>query len=261
MSKVIKGKRAVAFLDILGFKKMIQDNTLDEVARKYELIIDQLQGMMDFYKDGDNYYNDKIQYFIASDSIVVIANEDNKEAYKDLIAFVFRFLQLSIVHKMPLRGGITYGDVYVNNSRNIFLGQGIVDAVQLEGKQEWIGVAIDDTATLRYSEELSQDYLGPIFKVLLPMYDVSIKERGKKRCQVINWRLNIVVEKGVETLFSPSEIEGVQVKIDNTLEFAKYIQEQEFDYIQAKNPNELPMIFRRFFIGNKSWITKMSANK
>lgn len=261
MNKIIRGKRAVAFLDILGFKNMIKDNTLDEVIRKYELIIDQLQGLIGFYKEGDRYYNDNIQYFIASDSIVVIANEDNKEAYKDLIAFVFRFLQLSIAHEMPLRGGITYGEVYVNASRNIFLGQAIVDAVQLEGKQEWIGIAIDSTATTRYSEELLQDYLGPIFEVLLPMYDVAMKRGEKKRCQVINWRLNILAEKGIEGLFNTSEIENVQVKIDNTLKFAEYLQEQKSDYIYAENPDELPMVYRRFFIGNESWITKMTGGK
>jgi hypothetical protein len=77
---------------------------------------------------------------------------------------------------MPLRGAITYGEIYVNTEKNIFLGQALTRAYELEESQQWIGVMIDSNLKDKYSDLFNLiNEEENLLKIIFLEYDVPFK--------------------------------------------------------------------------------------
>lgn len=222
-------KRAVVFLDILGFKKMVDTITIEDLSKKYERMIDlalnmnvKQMGMEQKASSHDNF----CKQFIFSDSIILIANDDSIDAFTDLIVYTWRIQQASIAQKMPLRGAVSYGDIYINEKKNIVLGKALTEAYSLEGKQEWIGVILDNAIETRYQEFFNKRKDG-LFEEILYTYNVPLKQGRSQPFKAINWRVNFTSDVGTKALFeNPDNDAGVERKISNTLLFAKHIRDR-----------------------------------
>lgn len=127
-------KQYVAFIDILGFKKYVLDN-IDSPENPYKMIEDIQSTAHDFAETID------LDTVAFSDSIVFnskkIEEKPNVKSYSFLS--VINALQLAMLvipelQCLPLRGGITVGDYYVNDEKNIFYGEAFVRAYELESK-------------------------------------------------------------------------------------------------------------------------------
>lgn len=245
---VIQGKRAIAYFDILGFKAKVENMPVDELAHKYEEIVRQTDGEFTI-QDGKIASKQVCHRYIFSDSIFLIAEEDTEESFMDLVFYAWRMMQMFIAAGFPLRGAITYGDIYVNFEKNIFLGSAISDAAVLEGKQDWIGAVVDTSAIGRYRTVFEKsDVYGFLMNTLLPIYDVPFKDGMRRNCSVINWRHNIVSQDGIKALFKNEPFnEAVQVKIDNALQFSKEIREARMAYANVGN---IPGKYRKLYIGH-----------
>jgi hypothetical protein len=55
---------------------------------------------------------------------------------------VGKLIGLSIEREMPLRAGIAFGPCVIDPSRELYIGQPIVDAYDVEQAQEWVGAAL-----------------------------------------------------------------------------------------------------------------------
>lgn len=242
------GKRAVAFLDVLGFKKMIQTMELTEIAKQYKNLVLSIQHLDAYYQSINGEKNKLCKQFIFSDSIVLFANDDSEKSFIDLVTYTWRFLQMSIAMKLPLRGAITYGEVYIDEINNVFLGEGLVNAVLLESKQEWIGVIIDHVLEEKYESVFSNENLKVLTNSLMYKYDVPFKNGTTNLYRALNWRLNMVVDKGTRSLFDYTKDPAIDQKIDNTLSFAETIIINKCPYIDGEG---LPAQFRVFFVGEK----------
>lgn len=246
---IIKGKRAVAYFDILGFKKKIQTTPLETLSSKYEKIIQQTDG--EFLLENGQFIRHEVCYrYIFSDSLFLIAKEDTDESFVEMFSYAWRMMQKFIVAGFALRGAITYGEVYANIDANVFVGQAIVDAAVLEGQQDWIGAVVNDAVINRYSNILKKDDTqSGILRCLLPIHDVPLKGGERKEYHVINWRMNLVSEISIKELFKNDDNnEAAQLKIDNTLRFSKEVVEAGL----YKFKDELiPQRYRSLFIGHK----------
>jgi len=244
---VIQGKRAIAYFDILGFKAKIDYTPLNELAEKYENVVNHTDGEF-FIKNGQIHNKQVCHRYIFSDSIFLVALEDTEESFADLISYAWKMMRMFIAAGFPLRGAITYGDIYINFEKNIFLGKCISQAVELEGKQEWIGAVVDNSAIDRYEAILSKSVIQAlVFSFLLPIYDVPFKDGTRRNYSVINWRLNVISEFGTKPLFKNEPYsKEAQIKIENTLLFSKEVVEANLAYLQAK---DLPQRYQRLYIG------------
>ena len=233
---VIQGKRAIAYFDILGFKAKVENMAINELAHKYEEIVRQTDGEFTI-QDGKVVSKQVCYRYIFSDSIFLIAEEDTEESFMDLVFYAWRMMQKFIAVGFPLRGAMTYGDIYVNFEKNIFLGSAISEAAVLEGKQEWIGAVVDSATVDRYRPAFERDdVFGFLMNTLLPIYDVPFKDGVRRNYPVINWRHNIVSQDGIKALFKNEPFnEAVQVKIDNALQFSKEVVEANLAYSNAEN--------------------------
>jgi hypothetical protein len=242
--------RYVLFMDILGFSQLIQNNSSKKIKQIYEshfignysfafetaasrlnishLSVHKLQGNI-----SQDLIQNKFELHIMSDSIIVWTKDDSVESFKDLCKFASSYLALNLWCGLPLRGGVSKGDIVninkdVNNiAQTCIVGKGVVNAYHTEQKQNWMGIAIDDECiTGLTSEDLKTT---PIVNYVVPM-----KVLDKGTCQekqvyenkyVVNWTLfNEYFTDSLDFFndcFSKynKPIQGIENKIQNTYKF------------------------------------------
>lgn len=135
-------KCIVAFLDILGFKRLISEKGFDEVLDIYKQIIKEIDAGIALHRaveDNDNSeagnilhrYNEALENVIIrpmSDSIVVAVPFGHPEALAVVID-ICNMIQEKLYdmdEPVLLRGGIAIGDFFCDE--NIMFGKGLVDA-------------------------------------------------------------------------------------------------------------------------------------
>jgi hypothetical protein len=252
----------VAFLDILGFSQFIKKNSHDVVLKFYQQFCEMIQistaqtAQAAFQKpwfnlvphnDGSqavmaNLDNTKINSFLMSDSIIFWTQSDSMKSFVELVATVKNFLICQFTIGFPVRGAITHGELnFITGAlqassvmiQHQLVGKSLVEAVELEGDQDWSGCIIHQDAIKKYSDnfELMRHQFNNLASLadlqgigLIAKYLVPLKV-GKKKEYVINWadKIKTMTDyQAVERVFSrhnKSLNDGVKLKIENTKQF------------------------------------------
>lgn len=193
--------RYIAFLDILGYKDIIENNSTNYISEllsksidlSYEMSIDIWNKLPLEYKEA----KDDIQYTIISDSIIIWSKNDS---LIDLFLFLItsRSIFFSfLINGMPLRGGITIGEIEVLNKKigkdnfsNIFFGVGLTNAYKIENSQNWSGCIVDKKCfkILDDLENADNIKLKDFMDLnLITSYNVPMKNDTKVESFVLNW--------------------------------------------------------------------------
>lgn len=253
------GNRTVAFIDILGFRKLINTRPLQEFAKEYENMVLQTNAMNRSFpiQAGTptlfpNHAQNApwCQRYIFSDSIILISNNSDAISCLKLLVYTWRFLQALLGMRLPSRGAVVYGELYENSQINLILGKALTNAYELERKQQWIGVAIDTSLEKAFPDLFSMcaSDTTPLSSVFLK-YPVPLKDGSNINLHTLNWRFNLVVEKGTRSLFSESSDESIRKKVQNTLSYAKAVVDSGKIYVN--NQEHLHVELRTFFVGGK----------
>jgi hypothetical protein len=129
--------RAVAFVDVLGFKALIEstiDNNGNEIEQKSIILnaffeeIEREFCSEERWPEDDNVFTRIVTHF--SDSIVFSVKGSEKDAVIRLLDYIHYLLITGIKYEILFRGGITYGKV-VHNEKRIF-GPAMNSAYYLE---------------------------------------------------------------------------------------------------------------------------------
>lgn len=248
-------KRAVAFLDILGFKDFIANLSTDNLAEKYTRIISLAEAFnKDLISDhsephllpslgaGKNWCIKKI----FSDSIILIANDESEESCLRLLLYTWKLMQACLSVEMPFRGGIAYDEMFINEVQEIYLGKALTKAFELESSQQWIGVAIHKELSDHY-QNIFNGNIHLLLNNIFLKYLVPFKGGGRKELNTINWRYNFIVQKGTRALMPYSNNKSVIEKIKNTLAYAKHVVDS--GQIYANNQQIAPIEIRSFWCG------------
>lgn len=226
----IIGNRVVTFIDILGFKNLIKNNSLKNLARAYETILAQVLSVnkRQEIETRPTLFPEHpldlpyCKTFMFSDSIIIIANGPSQiETLKTLI-FTWRTFQQLLVSGLTARGAVSFGEIYINTSKNIFLGSALTKAYELEQTQEWVGAIVDDNVfeafpMLKKEVDNKDGFLNKLFL----RYEVPLKNKKAIMAYTINWRANLMLEKGAKSLFEYTGEKIVDIKFDNTIEYCK----------------------------------------
>lgn len=255
---VKSGNYTIAFLDILGFKEMVQNISLTELSVKYESVVGRVSQSLNY---PDNRISDRSRSlfsnaspeeafcdrYIFSDSIILFSQGHGMESCLKLLTYAWRLNQLMLVSGFPLRGAITYGEVYVNDELKIFLGNGLTSAYELEQRQQWIGVSIDESVFTAFPDldKLLGNEELPFNGIFLP-YNVPMKDGTSRRMRTLNWRCNLIVQKGTRSLFLPSNDGSVIQKQVNTLKYAEEFVARKQTYLHG----HVPLEFQAFWAGD-----------
>ena len=149
----------VAVLDLLGFKRKLLDVSdvpipggLEEIYTTYYLFLyaSDWSTKVDNIEPGSDenlrHVFGRIGYFVASDTVLLWANDDEASYFVGVVAKLVKTL---LEFRVPLRGAISYGNCIIEKDKNIYLGLPIVKAIEAEKVQEWIGVAVLPSAAER----------------------------------------------------------------------------------------------------------------
>lgn len=235
---------AVAFLDILGTKRVHSETDLrDEVRNRRQLVTgtraDAISWIVDsmtkFFRriteeeETQDSQNNRFsgQAIALSDTFVFTASrgEDPVGAIEWLSEGLITFIRLGLDHAIFLRGSVSYGDFYCDKSTNILLGPAIVDAYDWSGMAEWIGVHLTPSAFYAWKSYERRDHSRPALRE----WDVPLKV-GVLHSGVVDWpRDERDGPKGIEWLethlmeqFARRPIPvGDERKYENTLRFLR----------------------------------------
>ena len=144
----------VAFLDILGFSRIVANDSFHE---RFEAYIGIIRSAIDFP-------GSKLEFEITSDSLVIYSRGLNLSYLKNLLFAVSTIsFRLLTEIQIPVRGAISAGRYWRFDSKDghlMFSGAPIIDAVEYEKEQSWIGVLLTPK-TLEHVPELQELYYIP----------------------------------------------------------------------------------------------------
>lgn len=158
--------RIVLFLDILGFKKIIQGTVQknsqsrdEEIKEKTSFIIETINEMKEVAQPNLNNSSKVVSQF--SDSIVISFNADDQKEIPILFHNLQRLIVKLIAREVLCRGAISYGKLY--HKSNMIFGPALVDAYETESKAALYPRVILDKSVLEimksnYSIEYKNSY-------------------------------------------------------------------------------------------------------
>jgi len=133
------------------------------------------------------------------------------------------------------------------------VGRAVIRAARLEKSQDWFGIILDPEIL---TDERRQILSDPIVKPLVVDYQVPFKEAAELRnpCKVINWRLNMVVQRGTGSLFRESSDPSHQKKRNHTLRFCRWLRNNglaSFSFQSAEGKEIAVSWLRGIWVGDK----------
>lgn len=182
----------VAVCDILGFSHLVQTSSLEQVVnnslgwlRKSLYHSLHKREFPDAIPRKEQFLgNEHVGAAWFSDTFLLYSRADDREAINQLIQTVGWLLFETMMAGRMIRGGISFGEAYIDEQESIFVGKPIVEAYRLEKSQQWAGVALTEHAVERIPLIARSGDLGDWWVV---PYDVPLKDGNKKRTLAINW--------------------------------------------------------------------------
>lgn len=215
-----EGQFLISFMDVLGFKHMVENNNIDVI---YNSMYRTMGSLRDFILNGepnDKYahYDDQgriirgplpspiyvrriLERYLTnfSDSIIFYIKlhddeQDNIERFRSLCWVSNFFISKSILTPsdqarelaLAIRCGIAYGEARINQSRSIHVGQPIIDAYELCEHEQWMGGAIHPNVPFNYCESLI-GYNNELVQYNSPIYPKEDDQYNIHSDFSLNW--------------------------------------------------------------------------
>lgn len=247
----------VAFLDILGFKDLVYNNSHEKLTELYEGVIEKSLNKVysNYEADKLKYQKDNDLYFLSvSDSIIIWTENNSPAAFTEILIATCEVLAEFFGAGIPLRGAISVGgltskgisreknnkgDTTVSMSYINVVGSAIVNAYSMEGKQDWSGCIIDKKCIDLYQDSIphtTEDVVDLNFFIergLINQYSVPKKKGALSEEYVVNWPLfcEDLTENDVRNMFSAHNKNindwSVENKISNTIKYVNYAKQIE----------------------------------
>lgn len=126
-------KRWFCYLDLLGFTQFVQNQTITNVLPLYEKVLSKLsKATFDKSTRG-------IGFSWFSDTFIIYSRGETAEDFSLIEQAGRLFFQSLIMYQIAVRGAISFGDLYTQQERNIFIGPALIDAYRYGEGQDWLG--------------------------------------------------------------------------------------------------------------------------
>lgn len=247
------GSVYVAFLDILGFKELVQNLPHETLHRIYsQLFVTNARLALANGKyaiaehEGTRFAvpdlsEAKVACMVVSDSVLMYSRDGSARSFVDICFAVGNLLKMGFFTGLPMRGSISYGTVSVfqEGSRQGFgvnglVGLPLVNAYLAESAYEWAGCAISRECVTRFessrsdSETTMEDLSN---HGMIARYQAPLKDGGRSDGTgwVVDWpRFNEsgVTEDTVRRAFTAHGKDHLdhssRAKLRNTMAFLSF---------------------------------------
>jgi hypothetical protein len=252
MTKKIKGwnptcERFVAFLDIMGFKNLVDRNSHEKVKKKLESLLPTLSSIKETAKnelkmdsitlsDEGSIFVPSAAYPVTfSDSIVLFSFDGSRLSAQRLFLYVELILLVAIDAKIPLKGAIAYGKMTadVEKDSSFYFGKPLIDAYELQKELLLYGVVLHHTSEQRL---LKIGVLKKLKNMHLFEYHVPMKH-NKISHHILDWTRFLSEEKESLRMISNlyNYVSGKpRIYVDNTIEFIQWILTRKAELSKKK---------------------------
>ncbi len=242
-SRASTADRAVAILDILGFQARMQEEdpqtlfaqTLGELPR----IIATSAELVDAPEIRAAQFSDTIFLWTTVEGEPGVSQRvDPKDCVHTICTATVGLMHRCVRKGIFLRGAIAFGKCFISERPPAFVGKPIASAVTLERRQQWSGVALDDSAEaiLEYDMHWSigvQNFVRYLVPMKVPPDEVRV---------VIKWPAGMHLPDPLQ-LMRPrtgSLLPDVEAKIIHTMAFFETFRNR-FGYPDGR-PTPIPMV-------------------
>jgi hypothetical protein len=220
-ANIINGKRAIAIFDILGFRELIKTAELSLLPDIVKSTINLSKGSL---------LSDKLVGSIVFSDTIVMFGLSGREYYDEswVIVSSSNLLNMSARFDVPIRGALTFGEIYINQKEKVVIGPALVKGYDLEQKQNWMGAIIDPDYNDRFNKGLLS--LPDTLHNNVISYYAPLKSGIRKKYNCIGWlHRSKPSEKNLYSIFNRNnedEISNtVYQKYINTVEYLRYCKE------------------------------------
>lgn len=137
----ISSNRFVAFLDILGFKKLVENSFHGDLMEKFEFITEK----KNIINNGKDDKIKPINIVAFSDSIVIFSKNDTFETFEVFLYAVSWIFSEIIKEKIPIKGAFAHGLMTADFSKEIFFGMPLIKAYEIEELTHFMGLVPHDS--------------------------------------------------------------------------------------------------------------------
>lgn len=236
-------KSYVAYFDLLGFANLVKSN-VESAFRSLEDLWSSKEKaekkLLSLYKNAKtNLYIaldfGRVKSYFFSDTILFYTHTDDFDDLISILGSSALLIAEAFYKGLPLRGGISHGDFFMDERRRIFCGIPMIQAYQISEESQWMGVVVADSVAMRYNDDprIKRSGEGP---PMLVKWNVNCKNEEDRKRWVINW-ITIPVLK--------SEVE-IPMSMDNFYHVFKPCSVYDFealsDYEKRKYRNTLDFV-------------------
>ena len=228
--------RYVGFLDLLGFSNYVNKSSMEEVITMFDFVLNSIQKTWERQLNqvvisGDQ---DKLEMLmpamtkylslkkegnappfpkflteivplslrVVSDTIIVYSKtikniEEQYMLLEIMMVFLRELMAILMSRGIVARGSVAYGEFFVDPTNTIFFGKSLIEATELEKRQNWMGVCVCDSVEKilgDYQEEVrghpfkSYSWLGQLkFGSTIINYPVPMKNNTTEERIIVHW--------------------------------------------------------------------------
>lgn len=279
----------LAYFDLLGYKKFIENNTPEHLdyrtnhfARNIERALSLDHPTLQANHPGvfiSDISHSTLSCLTFSDTVILWTNTNTLQDFDEILKVAHKYNQFNVTMDFPSRGCIVYGDIWYkpfesNNQRggqymlNMIYGKALVEAYEKAEAMSWAGCVLDNSA-IEYAKSLGNidDLLSEytmIYDIPYKTKDGEVKQQGYA-LRLYNYSLLITehIEKSIASAFTHDQkgnIEGrTKIIFDNTIEFLKAHQ-IVFPFYYHTSTNEETEVFGRLEVDYTHTIIKKNQN-
>ena len=139
-------QRWFCYLDLLGFTDLVHNNDIANVMPIYGDVLATLKNATPRIKPG------RIIFSWFSDTFILYSGGHSAQDFARIESVGRVFFERLIIRGVPVRGALTYGGLYSQSARNIFVGPALIDAYRYAENQDWLGFILTPRAIVRMEE-------------------------------------------------------------------------------------------------------------
>ncbi|MGN6059338.1 MAG: hypothetical protein ACTHOI_12240 [Sphingomicrobium sp.] len=206
-SEISVGARAVAIFDVLGVKEEILSGRAAQLIERYQEAVTRIDRLREFEYPDPNiprlfpvgaHQRLLPSLHIFSDTLILIAPDQCREATLAVLIQSWRLMQAFMTARMPLRGGITFGQMHIDSRNRLHVGPALTSAHLIESSQAWAGCVVDESVVECFA---AADWAeGTLYNLIFPRAKVPFKRGSRVRYEerrVVNWRCNLMFDRGL----------------------------------------------------------------
>lgn len=138
--QITTANRFVLFMDILGFKERVARNSHEDVLKVLQLLQKKIADSLKKRKDSG------IEINIFSDSIILFSKDETSNSLISLSIIANDIIRTAINYGVPIKGALAKGKITCDQSKQLFFGQALIDAYQLQESTKYYGVLVHHSA-------------------------------------------------------------------------------------------------------------------